>query len=132
MPLALTFMAEFASLTSFLLLISVMPMLAAAAGASSAAVGLITGALLAGSVIAEAAAAFAIKRFGYRVVLAAGALLLGAPTLALLSREPQTIMTAFSRTRWPDSTSPPHRSRRHRPLAARSRRPVTLAALSHP
>ena len=30
MPLALTFMAEFASLTSFLLLISVMPMLAAA------------------------------------------------------------------------------------------------------
>jgi len=96
MPLALTFMAEFASLTSFLLLISVMPMLAAAAGASSAAVGLITGALLAGSVIAEAAAAFAIKRFGYRVVLAAGALLLGAPTLALLSREPQTIMIAVS------------------------------------
>ncbi len=46
--------------------------------------------------IAEAAAAFAIKRFGYRVVLAAGALLLGAPTLALLSREPQTIMIAVS------------------------------------
>jgi MFS family permease len=78
MPLALTFMAEFASLTSFLLLISVLPMLAAAAGASSAAAGLITGALLAGTVVAEAAAAFAIRRFGYRVVLAAGALLLGA------------------------------------------------------
>ena len=31
-PLALTFVAEFASLTSFLLLVSVMPMLAAAAG----------------------------------------------------------------------------------------------------
>jgi MFS family permease len=96
MPLALTFMAEFTSLTSFLLLISVMPMLAAAAGASSAAAGLITGALLAGTVIAEAAATLAIRRFGYRVVLAAGALLLGAPTLALLPREPQVIMVAVS------------------------------------
>src|SRR5690348_6320182 len=71
-PLALTFMAEFTSLTSFLLLISVLPMRAAAAGASSAAAGLITAALLAGTVIAEAAAAFAIRRLGYRVVLAAG------------------------------------------------------------
>ncbi|HEY6790130.1 MAG TPA: MFS transporter [Trebonia sp.] len=96
MPLALTFMAEFTSLTSFLLLVSVMPMLAVAAGASSAAAGLVTGALLAGTVIAEAAAAFAIRRFGYRVVLAAGALLLGAPTLALLPRESQAIMVAVS------------------------------------
>ena len=95
-PLALTFLAEFASLTSFLLLVSVMPMLAAAAGASSAAAGLITGALLGGTVIAEAAATFAIRRFGYRVVLAAGALLLGAPTLALLPREPLAIMVAVS------------------------------------
>jgi MFS family permease len=53
MPLALTFMAEFASLTSFLLLISVLPMLAAAAGASSAAVGLITGALLAAAGVTD-------------------------------------------------------------------------------
>jgi MFS family permease len=95
-PLALTFMTEFASLTSFLLLMSVMPMLAAAGGASSADAGLITGALLAGTVIAEAAAAFAIRRLGYRAVLAAGALLLGAPTLALLPREPQAIMIAVS------------------------------------
>jgi predicted MFS family arabinose efflux permease len=99
LPLALTFMAEFASLASFLLLVSVMPMLAAAGGASSAAAGLITGALLGGTVIAEAAAAFAIRRFGYRVVLAAGALLLGAPTLALLPREPLSIMVAVSLVR---------------------------------
>jgi MFS family permease len=96
MPLAMTFMAEFMSLTSFMLLISVMPMLAAAAGASSAAAGLINGALLAGTVIAEAVATFAIRRLGYRVVLAAGALLLGAPTLALLSREPEAIMAGVS------------------------------------
>jgi MFS family permease len=93
-PLALTFMAEFASLTSFLLLVSVMPMLAAAAGTSSAGAGIITGALLGGTVIAEAAAAFAIRRFGYRAVIAAGALLLGAPTLALLPRQPLAVMVA--------------------------------------
>jgi MFS family permease len=98
-PLALTFVAEFASLTSFLLLVSVMPMLAAAAGAGSAAAGLITGALLGGTVIAEAAAAFAIRRLGYRVVLAAGALLLGGPTLALLPSEPLAIMIAVSLVR---------------------------------
>src|ERR1700722_10571098 len=95
-PLALTFLAEFASLTSFLLLVSVMPMLAAAGGAGSAAAGLITGALLGGTVIAEAAATFIIGRFGYRAALAAGALLLGAPPLALLPREPLAIMLAVS------------------------------------
>ena len=95
-PLGLTFLAEFASLTSFLLLVSVMPMLAAAGGAGSAAAGLITGALLGGTVIAEAVATLAIRRFGYRVALAAGALLLGAPTLALLPREPLAIMLAVS------------------------------------
>ncbi len=99
LPLALTFMAEFASLASFLLLVSVMPMLATAAGASGAAAGLITGALLGGTVLAEAAAAFAIRRFGYRAVLAAGALLLGAPTLALLPREPLAVMVAVSLVR---------------------------------
>ena len=95
-PLALTFLAEFSSLTSFLLLVSVLPMLAASAGAGSAAAGLITGALLAGTVLAEAAATFAIGRLGYRAALAAGALLLGAPTLALLAHEPLAIMLAAS------------------------------------
>src|SRR5258708_4616467 len=79
-------------LTSFLLLLSVMPMLAAAAGASSSAAGLITGSLLLGTVAAEAVAAAAIRRFGYRMVLAAGAVLLGAPALAMLAREPQAVM----------------------------------------
>ena len=87
-PLAVTFLAEFTSLTSFFLLLSVMPMLAAAAGADSTGAGLITGSLLAGTVAAEAAAAAAIRRFGYRMVLAAGAVLLGAPALAMVAREP--------------------------------------------
>jgi predicted MFS family arabinose efflux permease len=96
LPLALTFLAEFTSLTSFFLLLSVLPMLAAAAGASSSGAGLITGSLLLGTVIAEAVAAAGIRRFGYRTVLAAGAALLGAPALALLPREPQAVMMSVS------------------------------------
>ena len=95
-PLAVTFLAEFTSLTSFFLLLSVMPMLAAAAGTGSSGAGLITGSLLLGTVAAEVVAAAAIRRFGYRTVLAAGAVLLGAPALAMLVREPQAVMVSVS------------------------------------
>ena len=95
-PLALTFLAEFTSLTSFFLLLSVVPMLAAAAGAGSAGAGLMTGALLLGTVFAEVAAAPGISRFGYRAVLGAGAVLLGAPALVLLAHEPQAVMIGVS------------------------------------
>jgi MFS family permease len=98
-PLAATFLAEFTSLTSFFLLLSVMPMLAAAEGAGSSGAGLITGSLLLGTVAAEAMAAPAIGRFGYRMVLAAGAVLLGAPALAMLVREPQAVMVSVSLVR---------------------------------
>jgi len=98
-PLAATFLAEFTSLTSFFLLLSAMPMLAAAAGAGSSGAGLITGSLLAGTVAAEAVAAAAIRRFGGRMVLAAGAVLLGAPALAMLVREPQAVMVGVSLVR---------------------------------
>ena len=98
-PLAATFGAEFTSLTSFFLLLSVMPMLAAAAGASSSGAGLITGSLLLGTVAAEAVAATAIRRFGYRMVVAAGAVLLGGPALAMLAREPQAVMVGVSLVR---------------------------------
>src|SRR5450631_3595824 len=98
-PLACTFLAEFTSLTSFFLLLSVMPMLAAAAGRGSSGAGLITGSLLLGTVAAEAAAAAALRRFGYRIVVAAGAMLLGAPALAMLAREPQAVMVSVSLVR---------------------------------
>jgi MFS family permease len=95
-PLAVTFLAEFTSLTSFFLLLSVMPMLAAAAGTGSSGAGLITGSLLLGTVAAEAAATAAIRRFGYRMVLTAGAVLLGAPALAMPVPEPQAVMVSIS------------------------------------
>jgi MFS family permease len=95
-PLAAAFLAEFSSLTSFFLLLSVMPMLAAAAGAGSSGAGLLTGSLLLGTVAAEATATVAMRRFGYRKVIAAGAALLGGPALALLVREPQAVMVSVS------------------------------------
>jgi MFS family permease len=98
-PLAVTFLAEFTSLTSFFLLLSVMPMLAAAAGAGSSGAGLLTGSLLLGTVAAEAMAAVTIRRFGARLVLAAGAVLLGAPALAMLVPEPQVVMVSVSLVR---------------------------------
>src|SRR5579871_3018231 len=95
-PLAVTFLAEFTSLTSFFLLLSVMPMLAAAAGSGSSGAGLITGALLLGTVVAEAVAATAIRQLGVRLVLAAGAVLLGGPALAALAPEPPAVMVGVS------------------------------------
>src|SRR2546430_9605513 len=67
-PLAVTFLAQFTSLTSFLLLLSVMPMLAAAAGTGSSGAGLITGSLLVGTVAAEIAAPPPIRPVGYPTV----------------------------------------------------------------
>ncbi|HLK02666.1 MAG TPA: MFS transporter, partial [Streptosporangiaceae bacterium] len=96
MPLAMTFLAEFTSLTSFFLLLSVMPMLAAAHGAGNAGAGMVTGSLLLGTVIAEIVAAPLIGRLGYRAVLAAGATLLGVPTLALLTHQPQAVLVGIS------------------------------------
>jgi MFS family permease len=99
LPLALSFVAEFTSLTSFFLLLSVMPMLAAAAGASSTGAGLITGSLLLGTVAAEAVAAPGIKRLGYRTMIVAGAVLLGVPALALLTPERPAVLIVVSLVR---------------------------------
>jgi MFS family permease len=99
LPLALSFVAEFTSLTSFFLLLSVMPMLATAAGASSTGAGLITGSLLLGTVAAESVAARGIQRFGYRTMIVTGAVLLGVPALALLIPEPPAVLLAVSLVR---------------------------------
>src|SRR6201992_1067587 len=96
LPLALSFAAEFTSLTSFFLLLSVTPMLAAAAGASSTEAGLITGSLLLGTVAAESVAAFGIRWLGYRTMIVTGAVLLGAPALVLLTPVPPAVLLAVS------------------------------------
>jgi predicted MFS family arabinose efflux permease len=77
------FVASFGSLTSFFLLASVVPLYASSIGAGATGAGLSTGALMFATVGAELAAPRLAARFGYRVMLAAGLILLGAPALAL-------------------------------------------------
>ena len=76
--LACVFMAEFGALTSLYLLLSVLPRYVGGAGA-----GVSTAALMATTVVGELLTPRLVARFGYRGILAAGLLLLGAPTLAL-------------------------------------------------
>jgi MFS family permease len=95
-PLALVFLAEFCALTGFYLLLSVTPMYAAAAGVGSAGAGLVTGVLLLGTVAAELSASVLMKRHQYRTLLAAGAVLLGGPAMALLAGGPLAVVIAVS------------------------------------
>ena len=95
-PLALVFVAEFCALTSFYLLLSVTPRYAAAAGAGSTGAGLVTGVLLLGTVAAELAAPLLMRRYRYPALLAAGALLLGVPALALLPGGSLAVIVAVS------------------------------------
>ena len=95
-PLALVFASSFALLTSFYLLLSVTPLYSARAGAGSAGAGLVTGVLLLGTVAAELTASALMKRYRYRTLLVAGAVLMGLPALALLPGGPLIIVAAVS------------------------------------
>ncbi|MEV4535860.1 MFS transporter [Asanoa sp. NPDC049518] len=78
-PLMLVSAADFLGLTSFYVLLSVVP--AYVDGGVGA--GLSTGTLMLTTVAAELALPRLVARFGYRTVLAVGLLLLGLPALAL-------------------------------------------------
>jgi predicted MFS family arabinose efflux permease len=79
----LLFVATFCAMTGFYLLLSVVPLYAARAGADGVRAGLTTGALMFATVAAELATPLLLARVGYSVVLAAGLVLLGAPALVL-------------------------------------------------
>jgi len=95
-PLTLLSASSFAVLTSFYLLLSVTPLYAARAGAGSAGAGLVTGALLLGTVAAELTASALMKRYRYRTLAVAGAVLMGVPALALLPGGPLVMIAAVS------------------------------------
>ena len=95
-PLALVFLTEFCALTGFYLLLSVTPMYAAAVASGSAGAGLVTSVLLLGTVAAELAAPRLMRRYGQWAMLAAGALLLGVPALALLPGPSLAVMVGVS------------------------------------
>jgi predicted MFS family arabinose efflux permease len=81
--LGMYFLSAFGSMTSFYLLLSVVPLYATSVGAGGVGAGLTTGALMLATVAAELATPALLARLGYRAVLAAGLVLLGAPALAL-------------------------------------------------
>lgn len=81
--LALLFVATFGAMTSFQLLIPVVPLYAEATGAGEFGAGATTAALLATTVAAELVTPWLTARAGPRLVFAAGLVLLGAPVLAL-------------------------------------------------
>lgn len=93
--LMLVFLADFAGLTSFYLLLSVVPQYAASAGAGGAGAGLTTAVLMGATVAAEFAMPRLVAMFGHRTVLAAGLALLGVPALVLpLVPDPAAIVAA--------------------------------------
>ncbi len=82
-PLLMRFAVTLGASISFYLLLSVVPLYASAAGAGGNTAGLATGALMFATVAGELVTARLTARYGYRVTLAAGLFLLGAPALAL-------------------------------------------------
>jgi predicted MFS family arabinose efflux permease len=77
------FVSEFGALTSFYLLLSVVPLYAASIGVAGNAAGLATAALMLSTVCAELVTSRLVARLGYQVVLAVALLLMGAPALVL-------------------------------------------------
>lgn len=81
--LALVYASSFAGLTSFYLLLSVVPEYAAAKGAGGLGAGLATGALFFSTTLTELATPRLAAALGQRLAFALGLLLLGVPALAL-------------------------------------------------
>lgn len=82
-PLLLRFVSVIGASASFYLLLSVVPLYAKDSGAGGNGAGATTGALMLATVVGELVAPRFIARFGHRVTLALGLVLLGAPALAL-------------------------------------------------
>ncbi|MEU0400132.1 MFS transporter [Streptomyces sp. NPDC006197] len=83
-PLLLRFVSIIGASTSFYLLLSVVPLYSEVTGGGRGnAAGLTTGALMLATVGGELATPRLVARFGYRLVLVAGLLLLGAPAFTL-------------------------------------------------
>jgi predicted MFS family arabinose efflux permease len=78
-PVFLLTLIAFATLFSFQLLLSVVPLYADDAGSGSLGAGLATAAFMLSTVFAQAQMPRVLDRFGYRMVLAVGLLFLGLP-----------------------------------------------------
>ncbi len=95
----LLFLAAFGAMTSFYLLLSVVPLYVVAGGAGDVGAGLATGAMMLATVLAELVVPWCLVRFGYRGVLGAGLVLLGgtAPVLLIGPALPLVLMVSLAR-----------------------------------
>ncbi len=83
-PLLVRFVSVIGAETSFFLPLSVLPLYVRSSFGSGTGAGLVTGALLAACVAGELVTPRLVSRAGYRLSLAVGLVLLGAPALVLL------------------------------------------------
>ena len=83
----------------FYLLLSVVPQYATSIGASGIGAGFATGALMLSTVATELATPRIVARFGYRLTLATGLALLGAPAFALIAAHTMPAILAISLVR---------------------------------
>jgi MFS family permease len=95
-PLLRVLLADFAGLSSFYLLLSVVPQYAASTGAGPLGAGSATAVLMAATVAAELGTPRMVTRFGHRAVLAAGLVMLGLPALALLASAGMLVIIVVS------------------------------------
>ncbi|GIJ71923.1 MFS transporter [Virgisporangium ochraceum] len=91
--------ATFGGLSSFYLLLSVVPLYLADAGSGTAGVGLATGVMMLATVLLELVVTRLLDRIGYRAALGLGLLLFGAPVLALLASSATWLVLVVSAVR---------------------------------
>jgi predicted MFS family arabinose efflux permease len=91
--------ASFGAMICFYLLLSVVPQYATSIGASGIGAGFATGALMLSTVATELATPRIVDRFGYRLTLACGLALLGAPALVLTVAHTMIAILAISLVR---------------------------------
>ncbi|HEX6351792.1 MFS transporter [Actinophytocola sp.] len=95
-PVVMLLVTSFGALSGFCLLLSVVPLYVARAGGGEVGAGLVTGAMMLATVLVELIVPRLLARLGYRAVMAAGLLLLGAPALALVGSPATALVLAMS------------------------------------
>ena len=84
-PMALLLIASVGALGSFYLLLPVVPLYTANAGAGGVGAGMATGTMMLATVLTELALPGLLAKFGYRTMMGLGLLLLGPASLALIA-----------------------------------------------
>ncbi|MEV0617792.1 MFS transporter [Nonomuraea sp. NPDC050404] len=98
-PMVLLGMTSLASMTSFYLLLPIVPLYTASSGSGDLGAGLSTGVTMLATVLMELIMPTFLGRYGYRVGMALGVLFLGVPSalLVLSSALPMVLATSLAR-----------------------------------